>query len=163
MPLLEKGRCMIAMKNTPVSGKRLYTLFEAYNPFGPDLGLSRRKKGRPSWQPTPISPLGLSLQGFSGCRPGRRLAHYNPVQRQRPCQGRKGVAGSREVPYLKALRLGARMGLTVLESYMDAYNPPFVAVALTILPYLTWIRRARMIAMRKRGHILWAGSQPSPC
>ncbi|MGI6620715.1 MAG: class II fructose-bisphosphate aldolase [Bacillota bacterium] len=119
------------MKNTPVSGKRLYTLFEAYNPFGPDLGLRPPEERKTVLAANANFPFGLELAGFLQAA---ALDGGSPIIIQFSgsalAREGRGVAGSREVPYLKALRLGARMGLTVLESYMDAYNPPFVAVAL---------------------------------
>jgi hypothetical protein len=55
---------MIAMKNTPVSGKRLYTLFEAYNPFGPDLGLRPPEERKTVLAANANFPFGLELAGF---------------------------------------------------------------------------------------------------
>lgn len=127
----QKGRCNIAMKKTPVSGAQLYSLFQAYNPFGPDLELKPPGQRKTVLAANANFPFGLEIAGFlkAAAQDGGSPIMIQLSGSALAGAGR-GIAASSELPYLKALRLGARMGLAIVETYIDAYNAPFVAIAL---------------------------------
>lgn len=119
------------MKKSLVNGTQLYDMFEAYNPFGPDLALKPMEERRTILAANANFPFGLEIAGFvsaaaqEGGSPIIIQFSGNALAR-----AGRGIAAGSEVPYLEALRQGAKMGLAITGSYIDTYNAPFVAIAL---------------------------------
>lgn len=119
------------MTKTLVNGTQLYSLFETYNPFGPDLSLKPLDERKTILAANANFPFGLEIAGFvmAAAQDGG-----SPIiiQFSGNALGRagRGIASAGQVSYLKALRQGAKMGLAITESYVDTCNAPFVAIAL---------------------------------
>ncbi|MGI6162573.1 MAG: class II fructose-bisphosphate aldolase [Bacillota bacterium] len=130
------------MTKSPVKGNELYGLFLDFNPFDTDLRLKPRDERRTILAANANFPFELQVPAFmkaassDGGSPvmiqfsGKALAvagrGIGPVQSiTGQSQGQ-----SRSLSYIEALRNGARLAVAVSKTYIDTYNPPFVALAL---------------------------------
>lgn len=119
------------MNRAPVKGKQLYDLFQEFSPFKSDLTLKPQEQRRTVLAANANFPLGLEIMAFT------RAAALNggsPIIIQFSgnalARAGRGIAKSDEMSYLESLRYGAKLAVSISQTYIDAYKPPFVALAL---------------------------------
>ena len=119
------------MKRALARGKELYSLFQQFSPFESDLTLKPQEQRRTVLAANANFPLGLEIMAFARAA---ALDCGSPIIIQFSgnalARAGRGIARNDEVPYLEALRYGAQMAALVSQVYIDAYNPPFVALGL---------------------------------
>ncbi len=130
------------MTKSPVKGNELYGLFQDFNPFDSNLRLKPRDERRTILAANANFPFGLQIPAFMKAVSSDG---GSPVMIQFS-GGALAVAGrgigpalsttgqpqeqSRSFSYIEALRNGAKLAVAVCKTYIDTYNPPFVALAL---------------------------------
>lgn len=130
-----------AMIKSPVKGNELYSLFQDFSPFDPAFTVKPKDERKTILAANANFPFELQVPAFIGAASleggspliiqfsGNALA---VAGRGIGTAGRTGLSHRPhgELPDIGALRYGARLAMTVSNTYIARYSPPFVALAL---------------------------------